>query len=77
MRMVSDLRSNTMSRLLLLLLLPLTTHAKPEPVAHLDSPGKILRITVELDDGSLLTVWYEKVKEHPKAVLRQARWTLG
>jgi sialidase-1 len=33
--------------------------------------------TVELDDGSLLTVWYEKVREHPKAVLRQARWALA
>jgi Neuraminidase (sialidase) len=32
--------------------------------------------TVELANGELLTVWYEKMKEHPKAVLRQARWTL-
>lgn len=32
--------------------------------------------TVELDDGSLLTVWYEQRKESPKAVLRQARWKL-
>lgn len=32
--------------------------------------------TVQLDDGSLLTVWYEKRKDSPKAVLRQARWTL-
>lgn len=30
--------------------------------------------TVELDDGSLVTVWYEKLKERPLAVLRQARW---
>jgi sialidase-1 len=32
--------------------------------------------TVELSDGSLLTVWYEKQKESALAVLRQARWTL-
>jgi Neuraminidase (sialidase) len=32
--------------------------------------------TVELGDGRLLTVWYEKMKEHPHAVLRQAIWTL-
>lgn len=33
--------------------------------------------TVQLEDGSLLTIWYEKLKESPKAVLRQARWKLG
>lgn len=33
--------------------------------------------TVELSDGSLLTVWYEHLKESPRAVLRQARWKLG
>lgn len=32
--------------------------------------------TVELGDGSLLSVWYEKMKEPAKAVLRQARWEL-
>jgi hypothetical protein len=30
--------------------------------------------TVELGDGTLLTVWYEKMKEQPHAVLRQATW---
>ncbi len=30
--------------------------------------------TVELDDRSLLTAWYEVVKGRPLAVLRQARW---
>jgi len=30
--------------------------------------------TVELADGSLLTVWYEVRPGSPKAVLRQARW---
>ncbi len=32
--------------------------------------------TVELNDGSLLTVWYEAMKGSPKAVLRQAHWRL-
>lgn len=33
--------------------------------------------TVELADGTLLTVWYEQMKGSPKAVLRQARWRLA
>jgi len=32
--------------------------------------------TVQLDDGRFVTVWYEKVKSHPHAVLRQATWKL-
>ena len=32
--------------------------------------------TVELSDGTLLTVWYEKLKDSPRAVLRQARWRI-
>lgn len=32
--------------------------------------------TVELADGSLLSIWYELMKGSDKAVLRQARWTL-
>jgi len=32
--------------------------------------------TVQLDDGSLITVWYEKMFGSFRAVLRQARWTL-
>ncbi len=32
--------------------------------------------TVELSDRSLLTVWYESLKDNPLAVLRQAHWTL-
>ena len=32
--------------------------------------------TVQLDDGSLLSVWYENMKSTPYAVLRQARWSL-
>lgn len=33
--------------------------------------------SVELADGSLLSVWYETPKGTHKAVLRQARWTLN
>jgi Neuraminidase (sialidase) len=33
--------------------------------------------TVELDDGTLLTVWYEAMKGSAGAVLRQARWRLS
>ncbi len=32
--------------------------------------------TVELGDGSLLTIWYEKPRSGPNAVLRQARWSI-
>jgi len=32
--------------------------------------------TVELDDGTLLTVWYEAMKGSPRSVLRQATWTI-
>jgi len=33
--------------------------------------------TVELDDGTLVSVWYEKMAGSPFAVLRQARWSLA
>jgi hypothetical protein len=33
--------------------------------------------TVQLADGALLTVWYERMAGSDKAVLRQARWSLG
>ena len=32
--------------------------------------------TVELDDGILVTVWYEHMKAAGRAVLRQARWRM-
>lgn len=32
--------------------------------------------TVELEDGSLLSVWYEKMRSSSHAVLRQARWKI-
>jgi len=33
--------------------------------------------TVQLNDGSLVTVWYEKLAKSSYAVLRQAQWTLS
>jgi hypothetical protein len=33
--------------------------------------------TAQLADGSLLSVWYERMAESDKAVLRQARWSLA
>ena len=33
--------------------------------------------SVQLDDGSLVTVWYEKLAKSSFAVLRQAQWTLS
>lgn len=33
--------------------------------------------TVELADGTLLTVWYEAMQGNPNSVLRQARWRLS
>jgi hypothetical protein len=32
--------------------------------------------TVQLDDGSLVTIWYESMKTPAHAVLRQARWSI-
>jgi hypothetical protein len=44
-----------------------------------DGPGGDLGYpsTVELGDGSLLTVWYEAMAGSPHAVLRQAHWSLS
>ena len=43
-----------------------------------DGPGGDLGYpsTVQLADGSLVTVWYERMSDSPRAVLRQARWKL-
>ncbi len=43
-----------------------------------DGPGGDLGYpsTVQLGDGSLLSVWYERPADNPHAVLRQARWRL-
>lgn len=41
-----------------------------------DGPGGDLGYpsTVELKNGEFLTVWYERMRTSPRAVLRQARW---
>lgn len=53
------------------------TWSKPMTISN-DAPGYDLGYpsTVQLGDGLLLTVWYEKMKDSSKAVLRQARWHL-
>ncbi len=33
--------------------------------------------TVQLDDGTLVSLWYERPKDSPHAVLRQAKWKLN
>jgi hypothetical protein len=33
--------------------------------------------TVEMGDGTLLTVWYEAMRGSPNAVLRQAKWRIS
>jgi sialidase-1 len=33
--------------------------------------------TVQFQDETLLTVWYERMKENPRAVLRQCHWRLA
>jgi sialidase-1 len=33
--------------------------------------------TVELSNGELVTVWYERLKDSPRAVLRQAHWSIA
>ena len=33
--------------------------------------------SAQLADGSLLTVWYERLADNPNAVLRQAHWSLN
>lgn len=54
------------------------TWSEPIPVSE-DGKGGDLGYpsTVELGDGTLLSVWYETMAGSPSAVLRQARWKLG
>jgi hypothetical protein len=33
--------------------------------------------TVELPNGEFVTVWYERLKDSPRAVLRKAQWSIG
>lgn len=53
------------------------TWSEPIPISTDGASGDLgYPSTVELDDGSLLTAWYEKLAASPKAVLRQAKWRL-
>lgn len=53
------------------------TWSAPIPVSDDGTGGDLgYPSTVELDNGTLVTVWYERLKDSPRAVLRQARWTL-
>jgi hypothetical protein len=50
----------------------------PPMTISADGPGSDLGYTstVELSDGKLLSVWYEKMADSTKAVLRQAMWSI-
>ncbi len=54
------------------------TWSEPLTVSQ-DGPSSDLGYpsTVELTGNELLTVWYERPKDSPRAVLRQARWNLA
>lgn len=53
------------------------TWSEPMPIS-IDGIGGDLGYpsTVQLDDHSLLTVWYERMPDSDKAVLRQAHWSM-
>jgi len=54
-----------------------TTWSQPLSVAADGTSGDLgYPSTVELADGRLLTVWYERMKQSPKAILRQAKWSI-
>lgn len=44
-----------------------------------DAPGGDVGYpsTVEMPDGSFVTVWYESMKSPARAVLRQAKWSIS
>ena len=51
--------------------------SEPSDLIHdTASPDLGYPSSVQLDDGSLITVWYEKMKGSNRAVIRQARWSL-
>ena len=54
-----------------------TSWSEPMTISA-DAPGTDVGYpsTVELAGGDLLTVWYETLRDSPRAVLRQARWSL-
>ncbi len=53
------------------------TWSAPVPISEDGTNGDLgYPSTAELDDGTLVTAWYERLQDNPRAVLRQARWTL-
>jgi len=55
-----------------------TTWSEPITISDDGASGDLgYPSTVQLADGSLLTIWYEKPANSSKAVLRQARWSLN
>jgi len=53
------------------------TWSEPLTISDDGSSGDLgYPTTVELAGGDLLTVWYERLAVSPRAVLRQARWSL-
>ena len=54
------------------------TWSEPIPISQEGAGGDLgYPATAQLGDGSLVSVWYEKLAESPRAVLRQARWSLA
>lgn len=54
-----------------------TTWSEPITISGDGTSGDLgYPSTVQLEDGTLLSVWYEKVQQFPHAVLRQAHWKL-
>jgi sialidase-1 len=55
-----------------------TTWSEPVAISEDGAGGDLgYPSTVELSDGTLLTVWYELMSGSPRAVLRQAKWKLN
>lgn len=53
------------------------TWSEPMPISTDGTSGDLgYPSTMQLEDGTLLTVWYETMKASPKAVLRQAKWKI-
>lgn len=54
-----------------------TTYSEPLVISADGAGGDLgYPSTVELSNSDLLTVWYEKLADSPRAQLRQARWRL-
>jgi hypothetical protein len=55
---------------------PVMTPPSGHVPAHRPDRGTVNPTSRISRRGFLLTVWYERMKESPMAVLRQARWVL-